>query len=96
MIYAITYKDFKVRRQVLFDRGQAQVFEGAELVNEKLMQTQDRLADLLDGSPKRVKVALFKKEIQRTDYPREKIAFWRQCLQTLEIVPYQFNFEVKK
>lgn len=94
MIYAITYKDYKGRRQVIFDNGEAQVFEGSELTNKKFEEVQERLADLLDGSP--VTVGLFKKTTTRTDYPREKIAFWRQCLQTLEIIPYQFSFEEKK
>lgn len=97
MLYAITYKTFKGARQVILDRGQAQVYEGAELANQKYMEVQDRLADLLDGSPVRKRTGVLRtKTIVRTDYPQEKIAFWRQCLQTLEIVPYQFNFEERK
>lgn len=90
MIYAITYKDFKGNRQVMFDRGQALVIEGNENVTSKSIEIQDRLADLLDGSP--TVSGLFKKKITRKDYPREKIAFWRQCLETLEVVPYKFVF----
>lgn len=95
MIYAITFKDFKGRRQVMFDNGAAQIFEGSELANKKFDEVQERLADLLDGSPV-VKTGLFKKTVSRTDYPQEKIAFWRQCMQSLEIVPYKISFEEKK
>lgn len=92
MLYAITYKDFKGVRKVMFDRNQAQIYEGSGLTNEKFADVQERLADLLDGSPVKRKMSLFKSTYKRTDYPREKIAFWRQCLQTLEIVPYKIEF----
>ena len=88
MLYAITYKNFRGVRHVMFDKDQALFFQGSELTNQRYIEVQDRLADLLDGSPKRVKTSMFKRTIERTDYPQEKIAFWRQCLQTLEIMPY--------
>lgn len=96
MIYAITYKDYKGNRQVMFDRDQALIVNGSDLANQKFVETQDRLAELLDGSPARKKVGMFKRELVRTEYPLEKISFWRQCLQTLEIVPYFIKFEGKK
>lgn len=75
----------------MFDNGEAQIFEGSELSNKKFEEIQERLADLLDGSP--VVSGLFKKTVTRKDYPQEKIAYWRQCLQSLEIIPYKFIFE---
>lgn len=96
MIYAITYKDYKGNRQVMFDRDQALIVNGADLANQKFVEAKDRIANLLDGSPVQKKIGLFKSELVRTEYPLEKIAFWRQCLQTLEIVPHFIKFEGKK
>lgn len=96
MLYAITYKDFKGKRELMFDFGQALIFDGSELTNKNFESVQERLVELLDGSPKEVKKLFGKTKTIRTEYPREKIAFWRQQLQTLEIIPYKALNEDKK
>lgn len=94
MIYAITYTDHSGKRQLMFDFGQALIFDGSELTNKNFEIVQERLVDLLDGSPQ-VK-GLFKKKTVRKDYPQETIALWRKQLQTLEIVPYRIMFGEKQ
>lgn len=92
MIYAITYKDFRGTRKMMFDNGRALIFEGSELTNKHFEQISERLADLLDGSPI-VHKKMFSSKVTRTEYPQEKIALWRQMLQSLEVVPYKVELK---
>ncbi|QHJ78830.1 MAG: hypothetical protein [Caudoviricetes sp.] len=94
MIYSIVYTTFKDNknaqgaRRVIFENKQALIFENSEEANKKYEQLIEKFSDLLDGSPTRKRTLFGRSEVIRKSYPQERIAVWRQMLQTLEIVPY--------